>query len=279
MYNIIHQWTMVFCVHPLIDDILCKTKKRIPANSPGKSVAAGKMKKRSISDAIRNTKDSGRVAVIAEVKPASPRGKIRDMNPDDAASVAKIMEEAGASAISVLTEPDYFNGSPENLKQVRENVGIPVLRKDFIIDERQIFEYENDMILLIAAVLRDKLPHFVDVALSGGVEPLVEIHNIDDLGYAFASEARMLGINNRDLNTLEVDLATTEKLLPLIRSHEKEHNKSYLVVSESGMGSPVDTKRMTDAGADALLIGTSIMKGDVYRNTRDMVTCSGGAAK
>ncbi|MDK2892048.1 indole-3-glycerol-phosphate synthase [Methanohalophilus sp.] len=267
-------------MHQLINDILEKTSNRISEakiyeNRSSESVS----KKRSILDAINAAKQRNHVAVISEVKPSSPREKIKDITPSDAAFIGKIMEDAGASAISVLTEPYYFNGSQENLESVRKNVTIPVLRKDFVIDEKQIDECENDIILLIAAILREKLPVFVETALSKGIEPLVEVHNLEDLQFAFQSGARLLGINNRDLNTLEVDIGTTEKLLPYIRTDEKKNNRKYLVVSESGIRNSDDARRMIKAGADALLVGTSIMKGDIYDNTKAIVTSIEGVTK
>ncbi|MBP2031223.1 indole-3-glycerol phosphate synthase [Methanohalophilus levihalophilus] len=267
-------------MHQLINDIIEKTTARISdSETREKNVSESIAPKRSILDAIATARKKQKVAVISEVKPSSPREKIKDVTPSDAAAIAKTMEEAGATAISVLTEPHYFNGSKENLKKVRKEVTIPVLRKDFIIDERQIEECENDIILLIAAILREKLPSFVETALSKGIEPLVEIHNLEDLEFAFQSQARLLGINNRDLNTLEVDIGTTEKLLPYIKTHEKENNRTYFVVSESGIGNPEDARRMINAGADALLVGTSIMKGDIYDNTKAIVTSLEGGIK
>ncbi len=267
-------------MNPLINDIIKKTNARISeTGSRGKADSENAAPKRSILDAINAAKQRNHIAVISEVKPSSPREKIQDVTPSDAASIGKIMEEAGASGISVLTEPHYFKGSKENLKNVRKNVTIPVLRKDFVIDERQIDECENDIILLIAAILRDKLPTFVETALSRGIEPLVEVHNLEDLDFAFKSKARLLGINNRDLDTLEVNISATEKLLPHIRDHETENNRKYLVISESGIGNPDDARRMIKAGADALLVGTSIMKGDIYENTKAIVTSLEGGTK
>jgi len=270
----------VFHLHPLINDIIEKTNERISETGINKKPESeSAARKRSILDAINAAKQRNHVAVISEVKPASPREKIKEVTPSDAASIGKIMEGAGATAISVLTEPHYFNGSKENLVNVRGNVTIPVLRKDFVIDIKQIDECENDIILLIAAILRDELPYFVETALSRGIEPLVEVHNLEDLDFAFKSKARLIGINNRDLDTLEVNINTTEILLPHIRKHEKENNLNYLVVSESGISNTDDARRMIKAGADALLVGTSIMKGDIYDNTKAIVTSLEGGTK
>jgi indole-3-glycerol phosphate synthase len=173
------------------------------------------------------------------------------------------MEAAGATAISVLTEPQFFKGSIQNLKSVRSSVKIPVLRKDFIIDKAQIHEVDSDLILLIAGILGSDLEDFVNEALANGREPLVEVHNETELEKALSTHANIIGINNRDLTTMKVDISTTEKLAPLISDR--------IIVSESGISSPEDAVRMMDAGVDAILVGTSIMLGNVYEKTYELV--------
>jgi indole-3-glycerol phosphate synthase len=190
------------------------------------------------------------------------------VTPQDAAEIAELMEAGGAAAISVLTEPQFFKGSIDNLNSVRHVVKIPVLRKDFIIDISQIHEAESDLILLIAGVLGDDLNYFVDEALSSGREPLVEVHNKNELEAALSTHANIIGINNRDLTTMKVDISTTEKLAPLI--------SGKIVISESGISTPEDAVRMIDAGADAILVGTSIMQGDVYKKTYELVHALNG---
>jgi indole-3-glycerol phosphate synthase len=242
----------------MINEILASTQMRIPT-----SITKRKLSSRDILEIIDSRKRQNLIPVIAEVKPSSPSRFIRDVTPDDAAEIAVQMEKGGAAAISVLTEPIFFKGSIENLTRVRGAVNIPVLRKDFIIDKAQIHEVRSDMLLLIAGVLGERLDSFVEETLSSGREPLVEIHNRIELENALSTGAKIIGINNRDLNTLKVDISTTEKLVPLINDR--------IIVSESGISTPEDAVRMLEAGADALLVGTSIMQGKVYEKTYELV--------
>ena len=248
-------------MHQIINDILESTRNRIPL-SGSKDVRS--VKARSFRDSVNERKKHNMIPVISEVKPSSPSIFIRDVTPKDAAIIAGTMEKAGASAISVLTEPEFFKGSIENLNSVRHVVDIPVLRKDFIIDKAQIYEAESDLILLIAGFLGDQLENFVDAVLETGREPLVEIHNMNELENALATKANIIGINNRDLTTMKVDISTTEELAPLVSG-------GRIIISESGISSPDDAVRMIEAGADAILVGTSIMQGNVYDKTSELV--------
>jgi indole-3-glycerol phosphate synthase len=247
-------------MHQIIDDILDSTKKRLPP--PGK-IKTGKITSRDLKESVKAIQNKNLIPVIAEVKPSSPTRFIRDVTPEDAAEIAKQMEAAGAAAISVLTEPQFFKGSMQNLNSVRDAVGIPVLRKDFIIDRTQIYEAKSDLILLIAGILGSSLDDFVNEALASGRHPLVEVHNEMELENALKTRANIIGINNRDLTTMKVDISTTEELAPLISGR--------ILVSESGISSPEDAVRMLDAGADAILVGTSIMQGNVYEKTYELV--------
>ncbi|MBW6517270.1 MAG: indole-3-glycerol-phosphate synthase [ANME-2 cluster archaeon] len=252
-------------MHTIIDSIITSTENRVKGL---KDVGSGKsLTTRSLARSIQAVHDRNGIPVIAEVKPSSPTTHNRDVSPADAAQIAMTMEKAGAVAISVLTEPDYFHGSLENLEQVRRAVNIPVLRKDFIIDEKQLYETHSDLILLIAGILGDRLPGFIDLARRRGLQPLVEVHNHAECMAALDSEAHIIGINNRNLMTMDIDLATTEELAPVIR----KHNPEIIIISESGILTPRDAVRMVQAGADAVLVGTSIMKGDIYLNTRSLV--------
>ncbi len=255
MYNV----RKIF-MHPIINEILGSTKKRIPriTNNNKKII-----KSRSFKDTLKARKQKNLIPVIAEVKPSSPTRFIRNVTPQDAAGIAKQMESGGAAAISVLTEPQFFKGSIENLNSVRQAVSIPVLRKDFVIDKAQIHEAESDLILLIAGVLGNNLEDFVNEAISYGREPLVEVHNKKELENALSTCASIIGINNRDLTTMKVDISTTEKLAPLISGR--------IIISESGISSPGDAVRMIGAGADAILVGTSIMQGNIYDKTYELV--------
>lgn len=237
-------------MHSVVEDVLRLTKKRVVSlKEDFPPITNG----RSLEAAIRAAKDDGRVPVIAEVKPASPTSPDRGINPEDAADIARGYARGGACAVSVLTEPHYFKGSIENLRAVRNAVGIPVLRKDFIIDPRQLGEVETDAILLITRVLGPDIGVMVDLASKVGFEPLVEIHTADEARNVLDTGVGLVGINNRDLGTLEVDLSTTEKIAPLVAGGGR------IVVSESGMYHAVDVKRMLQVGADAVLVGTALM--------------------
>jgi indole-3-glycerol phosphate synthase len=260
-------------MHHVIEDILKSTLQRVMALDTAKKVVDNRtLPSRDILSAIDIAKKKGSVPVIAEVKPASPTSVFRDISPQEAADIAEDMERGGAVAISVLTEPDFFHGSIENLESVRKSVTIPVLRKDFIIDERQMDEAKSDLILLIAGALEEQLEYFVPLAQSKGFEPLVEIHNEDELKIALKTPARIIGINNRDLNTLDVDLLRTERLAPLIKEFDLVNGTEHIIISESGVHTRDDVKRVLLSGADAILIGTEIIKSsDIYSKTKELV--------
>ena len=192
--------------------------------------------------------------VIAEVKRRSPsRGEINAYL--DAASRARDYIEGGASAISVLTEPAYFGGSEEDLVKVRAAIDAPVLRKDFIIDEAQIVEsraWGASAVLLIARALpRAALSSLVKSAREWGMEPLVEVRSESELDAALGSGARVIGVNSRDLETLEVDVAVVERLLPQVPD-------VVLAIAESGVRDRADVERAARVGADAVLVGSAL---------------------
>lgn len=245
-------------MHHIIDEIIGTTKNRIPSNTK-----KGRITSRDFKRSIEKKKQEDLIPVISEIKPSSPTRFIRNVTAADAAGIAIQMESAGASALSVLTEPNFFKGSIENLVSARQAVTIPVLRKDFIINKNQIHEGESDLILLIAGILGDELDDYVNEAISSGREPLVEVHNSDELENALVTGANIIGINNRDLTTMKVDIKTTIDLAPLISNR--------IIVSESGISSPQDAVSMIEAGADAILVGTSIMLGNVYEKTYELV--------
>jgi len=195
-------------------------------------------------------------AVIAEVKKASPsRGVLR--NDFDPAAIARSYAAGGASCLSVLTDVQYFQGAPEFLRQARAAVELPVLRKDFIIDEYQVFEARSwgaDAILLIVAALDPaRLRAFEAAALELGMAVLVEVHDAAELDLALALETPLLGINNRNLRTFETRLETTLDLLPRIGADR-------LVVTESGILAPADVARMRAAGVNVFLVGEAFMR-------------------
>jgi len=197
------------------------------------------------------------INIIAEVKKASPsKGVIRE--DFDPVKIAKAYERGGARAISVLTDEKFFQGSPFYLRQVAESVNLPVLRKDFIIDEFQIYGAKAlgaSSYLLIVAILSDfQLKEFIALGRDLGMEPLVETHTEEEVERALKAGAEIIGVNNRDLKTFTVSLSTTLNLLPLIKSEGK------LAVSESGIKGREDILRLREAGVDAFLVGETLMR-------------------
>lgn len=195
------------------------------------------------------------IAIIAECKAASPsRGTlVRDYAP---ASIAAAYEAAGAAAVSVLTEPERFGGSLAHLAAVRAAVQLPLLRKDFIVDDYQLLEARAagaDAVLLIAAALtQDELTELHDRALDRGLAALVEVHDERELERALAADARIIGVNNRDLRTLRVDLRTSLRLAPLLPA-------DVTAVAESGIGGGADLASLRAAGYHAALVGERLV--------------------
>jgi indole-3-glycerol phosphate synthase len=235
----------------ILDEILRCTGDRVAA-LPALPGLRPDTPMRSLTGAIRSCTD--RNAVIAELKYASPsRGRLTTYPAPEI--VAREFAAGGAAAISVLTEPTFFGGSPGNLVRARSAVSLPILRKDFIIDERQLYETRllgADAVLLIARVLGTSLPRFVEAACALGLEPLVEVHNRAEVELALSTGAEMIGINNRDLTTLQINLNTTRRLADLIT------DEGRLVVSESGILWPYDVRTLR-AHCDAFLIGSAVM--------------------
>lgn len=198
------------------------------------------------------------LSCICEVKKASPsKGLIRpDFHP---AALAREYEAAGADCISCLTEEHYFQGSSEYLRDIAQNVNIPILRKDFIFDAYQIYEAKAlgaSAVLLIAAILNDAhLREFFDLAHALGLDCLVEVHTAEEVERAQKLKPRLLGVNNRNLKTFEVDLAHTAALASL-------REPGQLFVSESGIRNNADMKTVQANGADAVLIGETLMRSD-----------------
>jgi indole-3-glycerol phosphate synthase len=193
--------------------------------------------------------------VLAELKPASPsRGVIRD--PFDSVALAQSLEAAGASALSVLTEAEFFRGSLKNLRDARKAIQLPVLRKDFIFDPWQVWESranDADSFLLIVAVLEDDLfRDLIALGLELGMEPLVEVHTNAELDRALGAGARIIGVNNRDLKTLTTRVETSFELIGRIPDH-------CIAVSESGLRTHDDLVKLRAAGFDAFLVGTHLM--------------------
>ncbi|MBA2693796.1 MAG: indole-3-glycerol phosphate synthase TrpC [Rubrobacter sp.] len=193
------------------------------------------------------------LSVVSEIKRASPSaGFIRDAVPSDQ---GRIYEERGASCLSVLTEPERFKGSLEDLDAARGNTSIPVIRKDFTVDEIQIFEAATraDAVLLIAALFDDEsLERYITLAEKVGLTALVEIHDEREADLALEAGAEVIGVNNRDLRDFTVDLGTFERLAPKL--------EGATLVAESGIKTVEDARRMRDAGADAVLVGEAAMR-------------------
>ncbi|MBW1740788.1 MAG: indole-3-glycerol phosphate synthase TrpC [Deltaproteobacteria bacterium] len=207
-------------------------------------------------DFLGALQDGGEPAIIAEIKKASPSAGV--IRPDlDVAAIVQSYEKGGAAAISVITEEDFFQGKLEYLRQARDAGHLPVLCKDFIIDPLQILAVRAagaDALLLITAVLdQASLVSMLKTARSLGMACLVEVHDEDELARVIATDARMIGINNRNLRTFEVKLETTLRLRPLVPA-------GRLVVSESGIHQRADLETLAAAGVDAVLVGTSLMR-------------------
>lgn len=198
------------------------------------------------------------LSFICEVKKASPsKGIIAEDFPF--LEIAKSYEEVGADAVSVLTEPDFFKGNSNYLKEISASITLPCLRKDFIIDEYQIYEAKTlgaSAILLICSILDDsQLSEYLKLAHSLGMSALVETHSVDEADVALKSGAEIIGINNRDLTTFNVDISTTKKVAEYIPEDK-------ILVSESGIHSAEDISAVRNYGADAVLIGEAFMRAD-----------------
>ncbi|GAA0721703.1 indole-3-glycerol phosphate synthase [Halorubrum trapanicum] len=247
---------------PAVRSILSAARERAnggPGAEVGRTVSVAP---RDLAAAFERAEADGRVPVIAEVKPTSPTTE--GTREEDPVALAQGMVAGGAAALSVLTEPEHFGGSVDTLDRVRDAVDVPVLRKDFVVDEAQLDAVESDVVLLIARFVGDDLGDLLAAARDRGFQVLVEVHDREELERALDADATTIGINNRDLAELAVDLGTFESVAPHVPDE-------VTLIAESGIGSPADVRRMRAAGADALLVGSAIMDGDVEANTRELV--------
>lgn len=198
--------------------------------------------------------------LIGEIKLSSPSTGVINPNLDIKLQI-EAYEKGGASAISVVTEETFFGGSLDLLTEIRKLTKLPILRKDFIIDQLQVYEsffYGADLILLISSILSlSKLKNFLSLCHRLGLTPLVEVHTEEDLRKAFEAGAKFIGINNRNLKTLEISIENTLNLMPLIKKLYKDED--ILVISESGINSKEQVKLIKNAGVNGILVGLSLL--------------------
>ena len=253
----------------ILDDIVKKTKEdlalrvqNIPLDVLGKSLAYNSCLPRDVKPYLKSTEDN-RYRLICEIKKASPSmGIIRE--DFDPYLIATQYEKGGADAISILTEPHFFQGNIDFLTGVRRYVKTPLLRKDFIIDKYQIVEalvYGADFILLIAKILSNKmLKELVEYSWHLGLEVLVEVHDKEDMLKALYANANIIGINHRNLDDFTIDLELCNKLIPIIP-------KGKIIVAESGIDNKQIVKHLHDVRVDAFLIGEHFMRQDDITNS------------
>ena len=220
----------------------------------------------SLAAALRRDAATG-LGLIAEVKKASPSAGVIAADVDPVGQAARYAA-AGASAISVLTDEKFFSGKLDYLTRIRREVSVPLLRKDFIVHEVQIHEAAvagaDAVLLIVAALEQDELAKFLEVARGIGLEALVEVHDEEEMERALATGATLLGVNNRNLRTFEVDLDTTARLARMA-------GPQHILISESGIKTADDARRVRDAGASALLVGETLMRADDVADTVRML--------
>jgi indole-3-glycerol phosphate synthase len=266
----------------ILDTIVARKRVEVAALPPGpaapdaiRAAITENGGGRDFAHALRHPPGGG-PALIAEIKKASPSAGV--ICPDfDPVRIACQYERSGAACLSVLTDTPFFQGSLADLQAVRHAVGIPLLRKDFIIDERQVLEaarWGADAILLIAAILADEpLKRLHDLARAGGLAVLVEVHDEPELDRAVAVGADLIGVNNRDLRTFRVDLGTTERLAARLRRYPPAQGR--LLVAESGIRTGADVRRLADAGAGAILVGEALMReADLAARIAELTACA-----
>lgn len=259
----------------ILDEIVAKTRERVVRKK--QEIPLEQVKEKALAMSLdtgfpfEKALEKSGMSYICEVKKASPsKGLIAPDFPY--VQIAKEYEMAGASAISCLTEPFYFQGSDVYLKEIAGEVSIPVLRKDFTVDPYMIYEAKilgASAVLLICSVLSDdELREYQELAHKLGLSALVEAHNAEEVERAIACGARMIGVNNRDLKTFEVDIQNSRKLRKLVP-------KNVLFVSESGIRTAEDIRYLYENGTDAVLIGETLMRAADKR--KELEELNGGA--
>lgn len=254
----------------ILDDIV--EKRKIQLEREKSEISPEEMKKRALAEkretiSFKNALAKKGISIISEVKKSSPSKAVicEDFHPVE---TAVKYEQSGADAVSCLTEEFYFNGSSKYLSEIRKNINLPILRKDFIIDEYQIYEAKvigADAILLISAILdTDTIIKFKTLADTLGLDCLCEIHNEEELKNLLPASPEIIGINNRNLKTFEVSLDTTGHLASMLP-------EGCIVVSESGIRDNADMKKLRAFGADAVLIGETLMRsGDIEETIKEL---------
>ena len=252
----------------ILDEIAAKTRERIEKRkqeitpetikAQAEKIAEKEKQQGGFSFPFEQALKKNGISFICEVKKASPsKGVIAE--DFSYLAIAKEYEAAGASALSVLTEPYYFMGSDTYLKEIANQVQIPVLRKDFTVDEYMIYEAKvlgASAVLLICAILSDEeLKRYAKIAQELGLSALVEAHTEEEVQRALNSGARIIGVNNRDLKTFTVDIHTSERL-------SRQVPQDIVYVSESGIKTPEDIRRLRENGTDAVLIGETFMRSE-----------------
>ncbi len=246
----------------MLEKIVAKTEERLVESKRNKPLSQLKeeVSKLDINDdfPFKEALKDPEIAIIAEVKKASPsKGLIAE--DFDYIKIAKDYEQAGASAISVLTEPYFFKGSNDYLKEIAENVSIPILRKDFTIDEYMIWEAKSlgaSAILLIVSILDDvQLKRYLDLAHELGLSAIVETHDANEIRTAIDAGAEIIGVNNRNLADFTVDINNSVNLRRLV-------SDDILFISESGIKTSEDVRRLKENNVDAVLIGETLMRSD-----------------
>ena len=254
----------------ILDDICALSRKRAAQLDPSirQTVEEETYAPQSLLKAVKKCHGE-KNAVIAEIKYKTPSDKTLASGLDPA-DLARSYEQGGACAVSVLTEPGYFAGSAENLTKAKSGTRLPILRKDFIVDEKQIYEtyaLQADSVLLIADVLQDRLEEFILLSRSLHIEPLVEVRTRADTENAVKSGALMIGINNRNLHDMSVDTKKTTELSSLLR------DAGLTVISESGIKTPEDIPGLKNT-CEGFLIGTALMKSANPQKTLEAFVCA-----